>query len=482
MIDYSRLRSRLTGTLATAGDADYTAGAAASNPAIQHRPAAVVRAASEDDVVETVRFARAEGLPVRIHATGSGARYAYESGILLVVSALDAVTVDPDARTATVGGGARWAAVVAAAAEHGLAPIAPSVPSLGVAGFLVGGGLGLLARSHGFGSDRVVAARVVTGEGEVVEASPNGDVDLFWAIRGGKTGLGVITEIMVSLIELPSLYTGTLFFDLAESTDPFVRWIDWTGRATESLTTSGRIFRFPDIERVPPPLRGKHLFALHVAYPGPADEGERLTASLREFGSIYLDRLGPLSISDLARVGDEISAPAPSYRRGAVLAKADRAFADTLLAVAGPNSELPIAGAEVRHLGGAARRDPGGGTAVGYRDFDYALIVFGLPDRALFDDVLPRTFDRINRELALWISPHTTPNWINDPRSRSEAARAWPAETLVRLDAVRTARDPTGVFREWPDRHSREDRPVSGAQLGRREVAQALKHRELTVE
>ncbi|MGH8776288.1 MAG: cytochrome bc1 complex Rieske iron-sulfur subunit [Jiangellaceae bacterium] len=224
------------------------------------------------------------------------------------------------------------------------------------------------------------------------------------------------TEITVSLVELPALYAGTLSFDLAESTAPFERWIDWTATAPDSVTTSGRILRFPDIEQVPPPQRGKHLFSLHVAYPGPADEGERLAASLRELGTVYVDQLGPLPIAEVARISDDPAERRPVCNRGMMLAKADHGFAETLLALVGPDSELPIMGAWVRHLGGATRADVDGGSAVGYRDFDFALTAFGVPDPALFGEVLPRVFARFEAALAPWVSPHTTPNWINDPR------------------------------------------------------------------
>jgi FAD binding domain len=444
--DFSALQSRLTGNLTTPADPDYTAGVEAFNSLIRHRPDAVVRAADETDVVETVRFARAEGVPIRLHATGHGARYPYESGILLVVSELAEVTVDSDARTATFGGGTRAGAVVAAAAEHGLAPVIGSSTNVGFTGLLVGGGLGHLARSHGFCSDQVVAARVVTGEGEVVVAAADGDADLLWAIRGGKFGLGVITEVTVSLVEVPSLYAGTLFFDLAESTEPFARWIEWTASAPDAVTTIGKLFRYPDVEPVPAPLRGKHLFPLHVTYPGSVEDGERLTAPLRELGSVYLDQLGPLPIADVARISNDPVTPMPAYIRGLTLAKADRGFADAMLSLAGPGSQLPIMGVELRHLGAATRRDVAGGTAVGHRDFAFTLGVFGVPDPALFDEVLPRTFDQLEDALAPWISPHQTPNWAGDLRVESEVDRTWPSDVRDRLDAVRSTHDPDRVF------------------------------------
>ncbi|MFD1825893.1 FAD-binding oxidoreductase [Mumia zhuanghuii] len=446
MTDYAALQDQLDGSLRARGEDDYTAGATAFNLTIQHSPDVVVRATNENDVVETVRFARAAGVPVHLHTTGHGAHASYDTGILLDLGALSSVTVDPQARTATIGGGTRWAPVVTAAAEHGLAPVTGSSTNVGVVGFLLGGGLSPLARSHGFASDRLVSARVVTGAGEVVDASDAGDAELLWALRGGKTGLGVVTEITVSLVPMPGLYAGTLFFDLAESTDPYTRWLEWTKTAPADVTTSGMIIRFPDLDFIPDPMRGRHLLALHVAYPGTADEGEQLTKPLRELGTVYLDDLGPLALADVARITNDPTEPGPGFVRGTTLTHVDADLADAVLALVGPGAELPIMGLEVRHLGGAMRDEKDDTTAVGYRDFDYTLSMLGAPDPTLFPEVLPGVFAQLEDTLAPWRSEHLTPNWMSDPRDPGQAARTWPQATRERLTAVRQAHDPDGVF------------------------------------
>ncbi|KAA1422763.1 FAD-binding oxidoreductase [Mumia zhuanghuii] len=447
MTDYTALRARLTGTLTTRDVPDHTAGATAFNLAIEHDPDAVVHAATEADVVETVRFARAEGVPLHLHTTGHGAPTAYASGIVLALGALSSVEIDPQARTATIGGGTRWADVVAAAAEHDLAPVTGSSTNVGVVGFLVGGGIGPLARSHGFGSDHVVSARVVTGTGDVVEASTEGDADLLWALRGGKTGLGVVTEITVALSAVPALYAGTLFFDLEASTDPYARWLDWTTTAPADVTTSGMIIRFPDLPFIPDPMRGKHLFALHVAFPGTADDGERLTKPLRELGDVHLDDLGPMPLGEVARITGDPTEPGPSFLRGATLSRVDRDLADAVLSLAGPGSTLPIMGLEVRHVGGAsAAGAPDGSSAAGFRDFDYTVTVLGVPDPALFDDVLPGVFAQVEEAIGAWRSPHLSPNWMSDPYDAAQIARTWPQDVLARLEAVRSTHDPDGLF------------------------------------
>jgi FAD/FMN-containing dehydrogenase len=133
--------------------------------------------------------------------------------LLVSMRRLKDVSVDREARTARIGGWARWQAVITAANEYGLAPIAGSSTTVGVVGYLLGGGLGPLARSHGFSSDYIVGFSVVTGEGNLVEANAEQNADLFWALRGGHSGLGMVTEVRLRLVELRVLYAGALFFD-----------------------------------------------------------------------------------------------------------------------------------------------------------------------------------------------------------------------------------------------------------------------------
>jgi FAD/FMN-containing dehydrogenase len=179
MTDFATLASHLTGELLTPDDTGFDDSTAGFNSAIVHRPDAVVLPAGEDDVAETVRFARAEGLPVRIVATGHGGTVGYTDGIVIALQGLNSVSIDAGARTATFGGGTPWGLVVAAAAKHGLAPIIGSSPTVGAVGYLLGGGIGPLARSHGISSDYLRSLRVVTGEGEAVTASADENPDLF---------------------------------------------------------------------------------------------------------------------------------------------------------------------------------------------------------------------------------------------------------------------------------------------------------------
>lgn len=429
------------------GDDAFAAAVSGFNTAVVHAPDAVVAAQSTDDIVQAVRFARDNGLVVRTHNTGHGAVTPHVGGLLVGTRALDAVSVDAAARTATFGGGVQWGAVVAAAAEHGLAPIIGSASTVGAVGYLLGGGLGPLARSHGFSSDYLVSLQVVTGTGDLVTASADDNPELFWALRGGKGGLGVVVEATVRLIELDTLYGGALFFDIADGAAVLNGLVDWQRTADPRVTTSLMAIRFPDFEQVPPPLRGRHLVSVRFAFPGDTAEGERLAAPLRALAPVHLDTLGELPAGQIARVHNDPTEGGPGWGFGVALHDLDAGFTDAFLGSFGAGSELPLIAAELRfYSGGATAIDVPEGSAVGGRDVEALLHVIGVPDPSLFAEVLPGVQHGVEASLAAWIAPTTTINWVDDPTDPVAFAKAWPDETRLKLARVRATHDPDHVF------------------------------------
>lgn len=440
------LASLLAGPVLEAGDPGYAAEVTAFNAAVAHAPAVVVGATSTADVAEAVRFAARHGLPVHVEATGHGAHAPATGGMLITTRRMDAVSIDPGARIATIAGGTRWSAVVAAAAPHGLAPITGSAASVGATGYLLGGGLGPLARSHGFSSDYLLGATVVTADGSLVEASADGDAELYWALRGGKGGFGVVTEARVRLVDLPQLYAGSLVVDGGHAEAVLRGWVDWTATAPDDVTTSVAVMRYPDADFLPPMLRGRFLVHLRVAYPGSAEEGERLAAPLRALAPVDADLLGDLPIGEVATIHSDPEGPLPSWGWGTFLRPIDQDFVTEFTRQFHPASPLPFLGVELRHLGGATHRDVDGGSAVGGRDGAFALHALGAPDPSLFAEVLPRATEGFAAALAPWIAERTNIHWMPHVPDAAAFARAWPEDTRARLDVVRRRVDPHGVF------------------------------------
>lgn len=438
------LSDRLAGVVFERGDAGFAEEVAGYNLAVRHEPDLVVGAATQQDVVDAVRFAARHGLAVRVAATGHGAAVPVTDGLLITTRRLAGLTIDGD--VATIGAGVVWGDVIAAAAPLGLAPIAGSAPTVGAVGYLLGGGIGPLARSHGFSSDYLLGATVVTADGAVVDASPAGDSDLFWAVRGGKGGFGVVTELRVRLAPLPQLYAGALTFDAPHVEAVLRGWIEWTADAPDDVTTSVALVRYPDLEFLPPHLRGRFLLNLRFAYPGAAAEGERLAAPLRALAPIEADALGPMALGDVARIHSDPTEPVPAWSWGALLTALDDEFATALTSAFHPTAPIPFLGIELRHLGGATRADVAEGSAVGGREGAFAIHVVGSPDPALFDDVLPRAAAGFAETIGRWVAPFTTVNYAGAFRDAEAFARAWPPAILERLAAVRRRVDPDGVF------------------------------------
>jgi hypothetical protein len=386
---------------------------------------------------------------VSVQNTGHGAEATIESGVLITTAHLDQLGIDPAARTATIGAGVRWDAVVEAAAAYGLAPVSGSSPEVGAVGLVTGGGVGPLARSQGYSSDYVLGFTVVTGDGTVVEADADENPDLYWGLRGGKFGLGVVTAMRVRLVELTSVYGGSFFVDTPDIERMLRSWVDWTGGADDRVTTSAQIVRFPDLASVPQPMRGRCLLGVRFAFAGDTDEGVRLAAPLRSAAPVYLDLLGELPVTQLGLIHNDPTDPLPAYVHGTMLERPDQGWVTALLDLAGPDVTGPtFMASEIRHLGAATHRDVPGGSAVGGREPDFAVALVGVrPDQS--DGTLPALGGRWDQTAQPWISAENNINVMSQPATEERIAACWPDDIRERLGQVRARYDPAGLTAGW---------------------------------
>jgi FAD/FMN-containing dehydrogenase len=449
-LDLTELRAHVSGPVLAPGDDGFAELTSGFNLATDYAPDAAVGVANEADVVEAVRFAAKHRLPVRVLATGHGPAEPVTDGLLVVTKRLDALDIDPGTRIATIGAGLKWEAVQAAAAPLGLTAITGSSPDVGAIGLTLGGGFGPLARSHGLTSDYARSFRVVTREGEAVTASAEENPDLFWALRGGKGGLGVVTELRIELVPLPTIYAGAIVFDTPHIETVLRGWIDWTASAPDDVTTSVAVIQFPDFDFVPEPIRGHHGIALRFAYPGGTAEGERLAAPLRALAPALLDGVGELPTSMMGVIHSDPTTPLPAWDLGGLLFSADQELATALLAQVGAGTHSPLMIAELRHLGGRAATDVPEGSAAGGRAGRYSFYAIGAPDPSLFEKVLPAAAERFLQAVEPWVSPETNVNFAGRFASREHFASAWPPEIFARLESVRRAYDPGGLFTYGP--------------------------------
>ncbi|RZT14629.1 FAD/FMN-containing dehydrogenase [Kribbella sp. VKM Ac-2569] len=333
-----------------------------------HRPAAIFPVTSAAEVEEAVRYAIDHDLRIAVQAAGHGLTQGIDGGVLIATGGFNGVTVDAERKTAWIEAGATWRDVLDATAPYGLAPLSGSAPGVGAISYTLGGGLGLMARRFGYAADRVRRIEVVTADG--VRRNAEEDPDLFWALRGGGGNFGVVTGIEVDLFDVPTLYGGSLYFDLAEHPTVPEMWREWTRSVPEEVTSAIAILPMPNIPQVPASLRGKYVGQVQLAILG--DRGEELIEPLRAIGKPALDTVGELPYVDSGQIFAEPERPDSYTSRNALLKDLDAL--ETLPELAGPGaSRMHVIG--IRHLGGALARQPEIPNAVGHRDAAYSLTV-----------------------------------------------------------------------------------------------------------
>jgi hypothetical protein len=438
------------GVVLRRGDAALAAEVTAQNLDVVHDPEIAVGAASEADVAAAVRFAAAQSLPVRVLATGHGSYAPVTDGVLITTRRLTGVRVDPQSRVATIAAGEPWSTVVTAGFEHGLVPVAGASSHVGTVGYTTGGGLGPLARAFGVSSDWARGFRVVTAGGEAVRADASEHPDLFWALRGGKGGFGVVTSMDFELVPLTALYGGSMFFDTEHIETVLRAWVAWTHSVPEQATSSVAILRFPPLEVIPEPLRGKTAVSVRYAYVGDADAAAAAFQPIRDAAPALFDMVGEMPADQISTIHNDPTDPGPFWDRGLLLDDIDDEFATALLGVVGAEQHVPLMMAEVRHIGGATERDVPGGSAVGGRSAKYTFILIGAPDPSLFETVLPGVAAGVLAAIAPWTSRENTVNFAGAFALPGSYAASWPADVLTRLTEVRASYDPSGLFPYGP--------------------------------
>ena len=441
-----RLRGEVAGPVLTPGDEGYDEELSGFNLAVTHTPDVVVGLTSEDDAVAVVRAAAETGTPVRVLATGHGIPNPMQGGIVVTTKRMTGVSVDAEEQVAHIAAGTRWAEVIAAAAPYGLAPITGASDAVGCIGYTLGGGLGPLARTYGFSSDWARSFRVVTAAGEVLTASETEHPDLFWALRGGKGGFGIVIAMDFGLVELRTLYGGSVFFDAEHIAPALTTWAEWTNALPESANSSVVILRLPPLEFIPEPLRGKTVLSVRFAYVGDAADGKKLFQPIRNAGPTLIDAVGEMPASDIALIHNDPRDPTPAWDRGLMLDELDAEFIAAFLEVAGPDQQIPLIAVELRHLGGATERDVPEGSAVGGRSGACTLTLIGVPDPSLFEKVLPATVDGILGRLEPWVCEETTVNFSGGFALPGSYERSWPADVFAQLADVRSTYDPDALF------------------------------------
>ena len=453
------LRATVDGLVLTSTDDGYAAEVSGFDLSQVHHPHVVVAAASAADVEATVRAAAAARVPITVVGSGHGDIPTVTTGILLNTRRINSVSVDIAARTARVGVGATWHDVLAIAAPAGLAPVCGSAPAVGVGGYLLGGGIGPIGRTVGFSSDRVRAFELVCADGDLRTATAQEDPDLYWALRGGKGGFGVVTSVTVDLLVLPSIYGGGEYYPAAEI-PALLRAYQVLAKSAvpNELSTSVAVLRMPDIPVLPPPLRGQTVAHLRVGYVGdPADRAawaataEGLLRPLRAVvGKPLLGAIGELPYADIGTIHNDPTMPSAHATAGILLNELDPATIEAILEVAGPGVNTPLAIVEIRHLGGAFAAPGAPRDAVSGREAAFGMWVSGAPMSPGFDPAVMSTTSAAVRGVLEAVRPWSAGvvqiNFCGAVNTADEASRAWPADITDTLAGIRRRYDPDTLF------------------------------------
>jgi FAD/FMN-containing dehydrogenase len=380
-----QLREQLRGAVITPDDEGYEQARRVYNAMIDRRPAAVVRCANAGDVVTAVTFAREHQLDLAVRGgehsvPGFGT---CDGGVVIDLSGMRGVRVDPAAGTARAEGGATWGDFNAATHAFGLATTGGIISTTGVGGLTLGGGIGYLARGYGLSCDNLVSADVVTADGRFLVASEKENDDLFWALRGGGGNFGVVTSFEFRVHPVKDIYGGPMFYELDDASTVLQFFRDFIADAPEELGAFPAWQIAPPLPFIPEDRHGDTFLAMVACWAGPLDEGARALQPFHELAPVVAEFVGPMPYPALNSAFDALVPPGLQHywKANFVTELTDEAIAAHL--EHGPKVPVVNSTVHIYPINGACHRVAPDATAFAYRDANFATVIAGMwPDPA----------------------------------------------------------------------------------------------------
>jgi FAD/FMN-containing dehydrogenase len=439
------LRAELDGRVITPGDGGYDE-ARAVFYGIDRRPAIIVRPADSSEVLRVVWIARESGAELAIRSGGHSlaGHGVSEGGIVLDLSNLQSLEIDVESRTAWAQTGLTAGRYTAAAGALGLATGFGDTGSVGIGGLTLGGGVGFLVRKHGLTIDDVLAAELVTADGELVYADAEAEPDLFWAIRGGGGNFGVATRFQYRLHEVDMVLGGMLV--LPATPEVISSFVAEAEAAPEELSTIANIMVAPPAPFLPPAAHGTPIVLALVCHAGDVAAGERAVAPFRALAEPVADMLRPMRYEEIYGLlgGEDAPGPANWSGRSFFVDAVGRGAAETVVERL-QVSTAPMAVAQLRVLGGAMARVPTAATAFAHRD-RRVMVTLG----AVYENAEEESkHEAWVKEFAAALgdgNPGVYVNFLGD-EGDARVREAYPGSTWDRLAAVKRRYDPTNFFR-----------------------------------
>ena len=446
-IELSRLETSFGGQLVAPADPSYDQDRRIWNGSIDRFPALIARCAGVADVIAAVQFARQTGLRVAVRGGGHSfpGLSVCDGGLVIDLSPMRGIRVDPEARTARAQAGVLLGELDRETQAFGLAVPSGIVTHTGVAGLTLGGGIGWIMRKHGLTVDQLVGVDVVTAGGEFVKASETENPDLFWGVRGGGGNFGIVTEFEFRLNALgPTVLAGPVFWAMEQSPQVLRFYREWIAEAPDELMTLVVHRKAPPLAFVPPELHGKPVVAVVCCYAGPVEDGERVLRPLKAYGSPVLDLCVPKPyLAHQAMFDPTFPHGRWYYFRACDVAELSDAVIDITvehsLRIKSPHTAFPI-----WQLGGAVERS-GGATAFSGSTSGHTFNINGATETA---EGFEEERDWVR---SFWsaLEPYHQSVYANFLMDEGEdrVREAYGAEKYERLRALKRRWDPDNFFR-----------------------------------
>lgn len=441
-------KTGLRGELLCPGNDGFDAARRVWNGMIDRTPALIARCAGVADVRRAVALAREQGLLVAVRGGGHNVagNATCDGGLVIDMSPMKGIRVDPVARTARAQAGLTWGDFDHETGAFGLAVTGGHVSTTGIADLTLGGGIGWLMRPYGLTCDDLLSADVVTADGQFLTASASENAELFWGLRGGGGNFGVVTSFEYRLHPVATVLAGMAFHPAERAKEVLQFYREYAAAAPDELTSLAAFLTGPPAPFLPPSLHGARLIALAVCYAGPIEEGERVLRPLRSFGPPLVDLIGPMPYPALQRMLDPSAPPGlQNYWKSGYLDRISDALIDLLVDRA-TSAPSPFSLTVLLHLGGAVSRAEEEATAVRHRKAQYAANLMSMwADPAEADRQVAWT-----REFWSALEPLTTGgvfvNFLGD-EGQDRVREAYGPATYERLVALKNRYDPTNLFR-----------------------------------
>jgi FAD/FMN-containing dehydrogenase len=440
----------LLGEVLTPEDTRYNFERQVWNGLIDKNPALIVKCRGTSDVIHSVNFARENDLQVSIRGGGHNVAglALIDDGLVIDLSNMRGVHVDPDSKTAIVEGGATWADVDRETQLYGLAAPGGVVSTTGVAGLTLGGGLGRLRKKYGLSCDNLRSVRIVTAEGKLLTASDHENSDLFWAVRGGGGNFGVVTSFEFNLHEVgPQVMFCLPMYPMEIADEVLSAWRDFMVSSPDEISSEALFWSIPDVDDFPEEARGKSVIGIPAMYSGDPDEGQRVLQPLREIGEPVIDLSGQYPFAVVQSMFDWAF---PKNERNYYFKSTDlRSLDDDVIkAIVTKGKERPVPSMlmAIWHYGGEMNRVPAKETAFGSRDTSFLLSV-----DSIWDD--PADTERViewSRNVLEEMKPHSGagmyPNFPGFGEEGNELVKSAYGKNYERLSKIKAKYDPDNFF------------------------------------